>query len=58
MGDQRYEYLVKEIAIYPSEIQEERFDEFLNETASDGWELTETVVLDASTTLFIFKRPV
>ena len=56
MGEQRYEYRVEDVSIYPSEIDGRRFEEMLNENAVDGWELDETVTLGESTVLFVFRR--
>ncbi|WP_161972947.1 MULTISPECIES: hypothetical protein [Halostella] len=56
MSEQRYEYRVEDVSIYPSEIDSRRFEELLNEKATDGWKLDETVTLGESTVLFVFRR--
>lgn len=56
MVDQRYEYRVDAVTIYPSEIDSERFEQLLNEAAADGWTLDETETIGKSTVLFVFRR--
>ncbi|NHN47042.1 hypothetical protein G9464_05450 [Halostella sp. JP-L12] len=56
MGDQRYEYRVHDVSIYPTELDSRRFEDVLNEAAADGWELDETITLGESTILFVFRR--
>lgn len=56
MGDQRYEYRVDDVSIYPAELDSGRFEDVLNEAAADGWELDETITLGESTILFVFRR--
>jgi len=56
MSQQRYEYRVQDVSIYPSDIDSDRFERLLNEAATDGWELDETVTLGETTVLFVFRR--
>ena len=60
MPTQRFEYRVEPMFISPDELQNDqyRFQDTLNEMASDGWVLDETLRVDSSTFLFIFARPV
>ena len=60
MADQRYEYTVEPMFISPDELRNDRFkfDDTLNEKASDGWVLDSTLRIDSSSFLFIFARPV
>lgn len=46
--------------ISPDELQNDqyRFQDTLNEVASDGWVLDETLRVDSSTFLFVFARPI
>lgn len=59
MPDQQYEYEVKPMFVSPSELKNAKltFDNVLNTRASNGWELDETLRVDSSTFLFIFRRP-
>lgn len=55
-----YEYEVETVFLSPSELKNAKFafDDLLNTRASDGWELDETLHVDSSTFLFIFRRSV
>lgn len=59
MPSSQYEYEVEPMFISPSELQNATyaFDDLLNDRASDGWVLDETLRIDSSTFLFIFRRP-
>lgn len=60
MPDQQFEYRVEPISISPDELRNERyrFDDTLNEIASEGWVLESTLRIDSSTFLFVFSRGV
>lgn len=60
MSDQRYEYRVEPLFIAPDELRNERykFEDTLNEIASEGWVLKSTLRIDSSSFLFVFSRPV
>lgn len=60
MADQRYEYEVEPLFISPDELRNERytFEDALNGRASDGWVLDDTLRIDNSSFLFVFRRPV
>lgn len=60
VSDQRYEYRVEPMFLSPDELRNERykFDDTLNEIASEGWVLDTTLRIDSSTFLFVFSRPV
>lgn len=60
MADQRYEYTVEPMFISPDELRNDRFkfDDTLNEKASEGWVLDSTLRIDSSSFLFVFARPV
>ena len=60
MADQRYEYEVEPMFVTPNELRDERpkFEDTLNDRASDGWTLDDTLRIDNSSFLFVFRRPV
>ena len=60
MPDSQYEYDVKPFSLPPSELENTKiaFNDLLNERASNGWVLDETLRIDASSFLLIFRRPV
>ncbi|WP_227355173.1 DUF4177 domain-containing protein [Haladaptatus salinisoli] len=59
MANQQYEYRVEPVSISPTELQDERrkINEILNEYASEGWELIDSIRIDSSSLLFVFYRP-
>lgn len=59
MPDSQYEYEVEPMFISPSELENAKlaFNDLLNTRASNGWELDETLRIDSSTFLFVFRRP-
>lgn len=59
MTSPRREYRVEPMYVSPDEARNERyrFEDTLNEFASDGWVLDETLRIDTSTFLLIFSRP-
>lgn len=59
MAEQRYEYRVEPISIPPDELRNDRFKftDTLNEVASEGWALEDTLHIDSSSFLFVFSRP-
>lgn len=60
MPDPQYEYNVKTFSLPPSELENTKltFNDLLNERASNGWVLDETLRVDASSFFLIFRRPV
>ena len=59
MPDPQYEYDVEPFSLPPSELENAKFafNDLLNTRANDGWVLDETLRIDASSFLFIFRRP-
>lgn len=59
MPTQQYEYKVEPMSVSPDELRNERykFEETLNGSASEGWTLDETLRIDSSAFLFVFRRP-
>lgn len=57
---QQYEYKVEPISITPDELGNDRykFEDMLNEAAQEGWILDDTLRIDSSTFLFVFRRSV
>lgn len=60
MSDQRYEYRVEPMSISPTELDDERhrFDDTLDEYASEGWVLDDTLRVDSSSFVLVFRRDV
>ena len=60
MADQRFEYQVEPLFLSPDELRNERFEfeDTLGAYAEEGWVLDQTLRVDASTFLFVFRRPV
>lgn len=60
MSDRRYEYRVEPVSISPTELADERhrFDDTLNEYAGEGWVLDDTLRVDSSSFLLVFRREV
>ncbi len=60
MPPQQYEYKVEPVTLTPDELRNQRykFEDLLNETASEGWILDDTLRIDNSTVLFVFRRSV
>lgn len=60
MAPQRYEYTVEPMSISPDELRTERYDfeDTLNEAAGEGWVLDDTLRIDSSTFMFVFRRPI
>ena len=58
--DSQYEYDVTPFSLAPSELENTKFafNDVLNERASNGWVLDETLRVDASSFFLIFRRPV
>lgn len=59
MAAQRYEYAIETMFLSPNELQNERpgFEQTLNDRADDGWILDETLRVDGSSFMFVFRRP-
>lgn len=59
MADQRYEYGVETLSVSPDELRNERrtFEDALNGRASEGWTLDDTLRIDDSSFVFVFRRP-
>ena len=60
MPESQYEYETEPTFISPNELPNAKlaFDDLLNERADEGWVLDDTLRVDASTFLFIFRRSV
>lgn len=60
MATPRFEYRVEPMFVSPDELQNDqyRFQDTLNEVASDGWVLDETLRVDSSTFIFVYARPI
>ncbi len=60
MAEQQYEYRVEPTFLAPSELRNERYklDDLLNGLAEEGWVYEDAVVVDPSSILFFFRRPV
>lgn len=60
MADQQYEYRVEPAFVSPTELSNEqyKFNDMLNELAEEGWVFENVAVIDASSLLFFFRRPV
>lgn len=60
MANERYEYYSQPISITPTELRNDKpkIDDILNDLAGEGWVLDETVRVDSSSLLFVFRRPV
>lgn len=58
MQDPQYEYEVEPVFVSPNELQNSKpeLDDLLAERAGNGWQLDETLRIDASSFLFIFRR--
>ena len=59
MPEPQYEYDVKPFSLAPSELENSKFalNDILNDRASNGWVLDETLRIDASSFFLIFRRP-
>ena len=60
MPAQEYEYMLEPVSISPDELRNERFslETMLNDRAADGWVLDDTLRVDSSTFMFLFRRSV
>ena len=60
MAEQRYEYRVEPTFLSPTELRNEQYkiNDLLNEVAEEGWAYEDVAVVDPSSLLFIFQRPV
>lgn len=60
MPDSQYEYDVKPFSLAPSGLENTKlaFNDLLNERASNGWVLDETLRIDASSFFLIFRRSI
>jgi hypothetical protein len=60
MADQEYEYRVEPAFLSPTELRNEQYklEDLLNELAEDGWVYEDVAVVDPSSLLFFFRRPV
>ncbi|WP_207591648.1 hypothetical protein [Halomontanus rarus] len=60
MSPQHYEYKVEPMSIAPDELRNERFkfEDTLNEAANEGWILDNTLRIDSSAFLLVFRRSV
>lgn len=59
MPESQYEYDVEPFSLAPSELENSKFafKDVLNDRASNGWVLDETLRIDASSFFLIFRRP-
>lgn len=59
MADQRYEYRVEPMSLSPDELRNDRFEieDTLDEHASEGWILDETLRVNGSSFILVFRRP-
>ena len=60
MADQQYEYRVEPAFLSPTELRNEQYklQDLLNELAEDGWVYEDIAVIDPSSLLVFFSRPV
>lgn len=60
MAEQQYEYRVEPAFLSPTELRNEQYkiSDLLNEVAEDGWVYDDIAVVDPSSVLFFFRRPV
>jgi hypothetical protein len=60
MAEQQYEYHVEPVFVSPIDLQNEKykFEDTLNELASEGWVLEDTLAVTSSSLLFFFRRSV
>ncbi len=60
MTDQQYEYRVEPAFLSPTELRNEQYklQDLLNEMAEEGWTYEDTAVVDSSSLLIFFRRPV
>lgn len=60
MPESQYEYDVEPFSLAPSELENSKlaFNNVLNDRASNGWVLDETLRIDASSFFLIFRRPI
>lgn len=60
MADQQYEYRVEPAFLSPTELRNEQYkiSDLLNEVAEEGWVYDDIAVVDSSSVLFFFRRPV
>jgi len=60
MVDQQYEYRVEPAFLSPTELRNEQYklQDLLNELAEDGWIYDDIAVVDPSSLLIFFRRPV
>ena len=60
MPDQQYEYSVEPTSISPSELRNAQYkiEDILNNYAADGWVLDDTLAIDVSSLLLIFRRTI
>ncbi|WP_435079226.1 hypothetical protein [Halococcus sp. AFM35] len=60
MADQEYEYRVEPAFLSPTELRNEQYklEDLFNELAEDGWIYEDVAVVDPSSLLFFFRRPV
>lgn len=60
MADQQYEYRVEPAFLSPTELRNEQYklQDLLNELAEEGWVYEDIAVVDPSSLLVFFRRPV
>lgn len=60
MADQQYEYRVEPTFLSPTELRNEQYkiQDLMNEVAEDGWVYEDIAVVDPSSLLVLFRRPV
>ncbi|MFC7009659.1 hypothetical protein ACFQKF_19840 [Halalkalicoccus sp. GCM10025322] len=60
MPEPQYEYDVEPFSLAPSELENAKlaFTNVLNDRASNGWVLDETLRIDAASFFLIFRRPI
>jgi hypothetical protein len=57
MTEQRYEYTVTVIQDVEVADFEQNLAERINKMANDGWQLTETIQMDGTTSALVYERP-
>jgi hypothetical protein len=60
MAEQQYEYRVESAFLSPTELRNEQYklNDMLNDVAEEGWVYEDIAVVDPSSLLFFFRRPV
>lgn len=60
MAEQQYEYRVEPAFLSPTELRNEQYklEDLFNDIAEEGWIYDDVAVVDPSSLLFFFRRPI